>query len=159
MSIAMVSPYERGRRMLNKSLYGEKNYNSYRNTVYHLQKKGSIKVIKKDGQKFLKLTGKGQLEVLLAKAKIPKISKWDGKWRIIIFDIPENAKNQRDRLRYLLRANNYKKLQASVYINPYALNREAVSYLRETGLINYIRIIKVEEMDNDEDLKKKFNLS
>jgi hypothetical protein len=50
-------------------------------------------------------------------------------------------------------------LQDSVYANPYPLNREAVKYLEETGLSEYIRIIKVEEMDNDRDLKKKFGLT
>ncbi len=45
-----------------------------------------------------------------------------------------------------------------MFINPYSLNREAVSYLKESGLMDYIRILKVEEMDNDLDLQKKFKL-
>jgi CRISPR-associated endonuclease Cas2 len=153
MPMIMVSPYQRGRRLL----YGN-NYNSYRNTVYNLQKRGSIKIISKEGKKFLQLTKKGKLEVLLAKARMPLIEKWDGKWRLIMFDIPEDAKQHRDRLRDLLKRNNFYKLQESVYINPQPLNREAIRYLQETELIRYIRILKVEEMDNDIFLKKKFGL-
>jgi len=149
----LASRYQKGRRLL----YGN-NYNTYRNTVYNLKKRGSVQVISKNGKKFLKLTKKGQLEILLAKAVMPAQGKWDGKWRMLIFDIPEAVKPQRNKLRWLLKKNNFKKLQASVYINPYPLNREAVTYLQESGLNAYIRIIKVEEMDNDKDLRKKFNL-
>ena len=44
-------------------------------------------------------------------------------------------------------------MQASVFVSPDALNREAVKFLKQTGLIRYIRIIKAEEMDDDGDLK------
>lgn len=150
----LASPYQKSRWLR----YG-KNYNSYRNTVYNLRKRGSIQLISKDGKKFLKLTKKGQLEILLAKAILPVAGKWDGKWRMIIFDIPESAKPHRNRLRWLLKKNNFRKLQASVYVSPNPLNREAIEYLRQSGLSAYIRIIKVEEMDNDEDLKKKFSIA
>jgi phenylacetic acid degradation operon negative regulatory protein len=151
--LMMLSPYE----LRDRFLFG-KNYNSYRNIVYNLQKRGSIKVTEKNGRKFLQLTKKGRLEILLAKAKMPVTKKWDGKWRMIVFDIPEWAKPQRNQLRGLLKKNNFYRLQDSVYVNPYPLNREAIKYLSETGLSEYIRIIKVEEMDNDKDLKKKFGL-
>jgi phenylacetic acid degradation operon negative regulatory protein len=153
LKFIFTSPYQ----WRHRALYG-RSYSSYKNTVYNLKKRGVVDIISKDGKRFLKLTKKGELEVLLAKARLPIGGNWDGKWRIIIFDIPEDAKLLRDQLRGLLKRNNFKKLQASVYINPYPLNREAVSYLKQTGLLEYIRIIKVEEMDEDRDLKKKFSL-
>jgi phenylacetic acid degradation operon negative regulatory protein len=104
------------------------------------------------------LTKKGELEALLAKAYLPVKQPWDGKWRMVMFDILEESKKQRHKLRVLLKAGNFKKLQGSVYINPYPLNREAVDYLKMSGLIKYVRIIKVEEMDDDKDLCKMFNL-
>ena len=153
ISFLLISPYQ----WRSRALYG-RGYGSYKNSVYNLSRRGAIEIIDKNGKRFLKLTRKGELEVLLAKAKMPKQEKWDGKWRMFIFDIPESAKVQRNQLRSLLKKNNFKKLQASVYVNPYPLNREAVIYLKQTGLMDYIRIIKVEEMDNDKDLKKKFGL-
>jgi phenylacetic acid degradation operon negative regulatory protein len=134
------------------------SYNSYKSSVYNLRRSGVIDIISKDGKKLLKLTKKGQLKVLLAKAQLPEQGKWDGKWRIILFDIPEGARLQRDQFRGLLKRNNFKKLQASVYASPYPLNREAIEYLRQTRLMAYIRIIKAEEIDDDRDLKKKFSL-
>ncbi len=157
LSIFFASPYEWSRR-LQHAQYGE-SYSSYRGTIYQIKKRGLIRIVEKNGRKFLKLTKKGQLEVLLARARMPVAGKkWDGTWRLIMFDIPEAAKPQRNQLRDLLKKNNFKKFQHSVYINPYPLNREAVKYLQKTHLIDFIRIIKVEEMDNDKDLKKKFKL-
>ena len=75
------------------------------------------------------------------------------------FDIPEDARDKRDSLRSLLKKLGFVKLQASVFINPYPLNREALAYLRQSDLMGYIRIIKVEEMDSDLDLKKKFGFA
>ncbi|MEK7161155.1 MAG: CRISPR-associated endonuclease Cas2, partial [Patescibacteria group bacterium] len=83
---------------------------------------------------------------------------WDGQWRMVIFDIPEDFREKRDLLRSLLKRNQFIKLQASVFISPYALNREAIEYLNISGLKRYIRIIKIDEIDSDEDLKKRFNL-
>jgi DNA-binding transcriptional regulator PaaX len=126
--------------------------------AYRLQQRGWIKWVSKDGQKFLKLTKKGQIEALLAKARMPKPQKWDGKWRLVVFDIPEDAADKRVLLRSLLIKSGFIKLQASVYISPYPINREAIQYLEETKLIEYIRIGRLEELDNDKDLKRKFNL-
>ena len=89
---------------------------------------------------------------------MPVKIKWDGKWRMVIFDIPEEASNERDQLRRLLLLNNFCKLQASVYISPHPINREAIDYLKETGLIKYIRFARIDELDDDKDLKKKFDL-
>ncbi len=152
-----MSPFMTSGNFKRKFLYNMP-YNNYRKTVYYLVQKGLIKFKEDAGSRFTILTSKGQLEALLERAKLPVAEKWDGKWRLIIFDIPEDTKAERNKLRRLLKINNFFKLQASVYINPYPLNREAIKYLQETKLIEYIRIIKVEEMDDDKALKKHFGL-
>lgn len=130
----------------------------YSSMLWSLRKRGVVKILSKNGQKFLQITSKGHLEALLSKAGISKPLKWDGKWRLFMFDIPEDYKLKRDKIRRLLKKNNFYKLQASVFISPYPLNREAIQYLKETGLISFIRILRVDEMDSDVELKKKFGL-
>lgn len=152
----VIAPWISYREMTKAIRYGRRN--TFDVAVHRLYQKGWIKFVDKEGERFLKLTKNGQIEALLSKAKIPKKQAWDGKWRIIVFDIPESAKEKRNLLRTLLKRNNFKRLQNSVYINPYPLNREAIRYLKETKLTDFIRIFKVEEMDEDTDLKKKFNL-
>jgi hypothetical protein len=38
------------------------------------------------------------------------------------------------------------------------MNREAIGYLKEAKLMDYIRILRVDEIDDDSDIKQKFNL-
>lgn len=154
-SVFLASKHEWKKRMWGRT-WG--SYSSYKGTIYQLKRRGAVEFVEKDGRRYLKLTPKGELEVLLAKASVKILKVWDGKWRVLIFDIPEEAKLQRDQFRGLLKKNNFKKLQQSVYVSPYPFNREAIIYLKDTGLDKFIRVLKVEEMDNDADLKKKFNL-
>ncbi|MCL5666647.1 MAG: hypothetical protein M1383_02655 [Patescibacteria group bacterium] len=139
-----------------EQLYGSRK--KFQNTVSSLKRQGFIKMIRKRDEKFIKLTSKGELELLIQKAGVKKIDKWDGKWRLLIFDIPEKAREKRDLLRGLLKRNNFAKLQASVFVSPYPLNREAVTYIKTVGLVDYIRLLKVEEINDDQNLKKHFGL-
>ncbi len=152
----LISPYGVGyklamkQRCLSRREFGQ--------AVFRLNKRGLISIFSKNNERFIKLTQKGQLEVLLSKAKIERQNVWDRKWRLFIFDIPEESKDKRNTLRSLLKKNDFCKLQASVYISPYPLNREAINYLNSSGLREYIRILKVDEIDDDKDLLRIFNL-
>lgn len=136
------------------------SYGEFKNMVYHLRRQKWVEIVKKNNERFIKLTRHGEIEALLAKARLPsaKGGRWDGKWRIVMFDIPQESSPKRDLLRRLLKENGFLKLQGSVFISPSPLNREALTYLRESELINYVRIIKAEEIDDDSDLRKRFQL-
>lgn len=156
-------PFEHKTAYVRRAIFGQgrKDYKTYWKIFNYLQEKGWVKVYKKEKAEteFVRLTKQGQLQALLIKAKINKPQKWDGKWRLIVYDIPEDSKEQRHFFRKLLKQNGFYKLQASVFINPYPLNREALSYLRQTGLDKYIRIARIDDLDNDESLKKYFGLN
>ncbi|MDR3642907.1 MAG: hypothetical protein P4L74_04750 [Candidatus Doudnabacteria bacterium] len=130
----------------------------YRDCLKGLRRRGVIEIVKKRQREFAKLTKKGSLKILLEKAEIKTVQPWDGKWRLAIFDIPERFNNSRDNFRHLLKQNGFVKLQASVFISPYPISRAALTYLKEVGLDHFVRILKIEELDNDSALKKKFGL-
>ena len=139
-----------------------KSYEKYRQTAYYLKRQGYLNIGRNsNGSVLLQLTKKGSLELLVAKTKLINNSgqHWDHRWRLILFDIPELAHEKRDQLRRLLLAEGFRMLQASVYISPYPLNRLAVNHLKSTGLIKYIRIGRLEELDDDSDLRKQFHLA
>ena len=79
------TPYAHARRLLHYD--PDRVYRG----VHYLKKQGYIEVAFKQGEKFIKLTKKGQLKVLLEKASIDKTEKWDGKWRLIILISRKNA--------------------------------------------------------------------
>ena len=127
--------------------------------VYKYKSKGWIQYEYKEGKRLIKLTKKGQLEALLLKMKFPhKQKSWDEKWRLVIFDIPEHAHLVRDSLRALLKQAEFKALQASVYISPYPLSQEGIEYLKKSKLIKYIRILRVDNVDNPKDLYRSFKI-
>ena len=64
--------------------------------------------------------GEGQLRALeLNRYDIPKPRRWDKKWRVLIFDIPEKQRALRNRIRDTLRAIGFEQLQGSVWGYPY----------------------------------------
>jgi len=71
----------------------------------------------------LQLTAKGKQHAeflfnnIVMAAKKPK--RWDGRWRIVMFDVWERRRAVRDRLRYLLQKIGFVKLQNSVWTYPY----------------------------------------
>lgn len=158
LAIGEVVTYGLGTpRSIQKAWQGQNN--SIRTILYQLHKRGLIQIKKKPSKKLISLTTIGKIEALFLKARLThQQKKWDGKWRMIIFDIPEVAKKHRNQLRGLLLRHGFVKLQISVYISPYPLHQDAVAYLQESKLIKHIRIAKIEKMDNDTDLKKHFNL-
>ena len=155
LSSEFFNPYQFSKALRQGRLPKTKSLAS---AIYRLQKSGLIEFIEKGDERIYKLTKTGTMEALFAKAKLPKELSWDGKWRLMVFDIPEKARQYRSKLRQLLRKNNFKKFQASVYISPYALNMEAILYLQESGLSKYIRILRIDQADNEVELKKMFNL-
>jgi len=130
----------------------------YYDAAYRLKKRGLVEISNKKNERFIKLTAEGQLAFLLSKAKIKEPQTWDGKWRIVMFDIPESAHEKRDQIRYLLKKMGFKKLQASVFVSPHPLNYSAVDFLKRSKLIGYIRILRVEQIDDDSELKKIFKV-
>ncbi|MDO8590956.1 MAG: hypothetical protein Q7R65_03180 [bacterium] len=111
---------------------------------------------------FLKLTAKG--EALLARLelkdyKIKKPKRWDGKWRVLIFDIPETRKTQREKVRCTLVSIGFLRLQDSVWIYPYDCE-ELITLLKADFEIgkNLLYMI-VEALEHDADIKKQFGIA
>lgn len=130
-------------------------------TVKRMRDRGWIEESEKQGKKFLCLTKKGKLQDLMYKLRESEKSdkkKWDGKWRLAIFDIPEKGRRERVRIRGFLLSMGFCCLQKSVYIYPYELSGESVEYLKISGLDRFIRFLRVDQMDDENELRKFFGL-
>ena len=88
--------------------------------------------------------------------EIPK--KWDKKWRIAIFDIPEKKKQAREALRRELKKLGFLELQKSVWCFPYDCN-DAINFIAELFEIREnVRLLEVFKISHDADLKLRFGL-
>ena len=132
----------------------------YNHAIVYLEKRKQIKVFEKNDKIFLKLTRKGKVRVLMQNLRRDFQAKpdWDGKWRLIMWDIPERSSKERDKIRRLVKNLDFYKLQHSVFITPHPLPKSAVGFLRESKLLNYIRFLKVDRFENDKFLKRHFKL-
>ena len=74
----------------------------------------------KDGYYQLTLEGEKILRKWeLADYKLTRPKKWDGKWRMVIFDIPEKKKKIRKQVSGLFKQAGLYRLQDSVWVYPY----------------------------------------
>lgn len=111
-----------------------------------------------DGTFSLILTEKGKQKVLrydLEKMRI-KSMPWDGKWRTVLFDIPERQKPARDALRNKLKRLGFFEFQKSVFVHPFDCGEE-IDFLAEFFQIKpYVRYGIMEKIDNELYLRRHF---
>lgn len=133
------------------------------NSLDHLKRKKLIEYItEKNGKTIVKITQKGQLvlrtfDIELMKIKKPK--KWDGKWRLVMFDIPIRFTKGREALRYHLKELGFYQFQKSAWIYPYPCEEEIIFITDFHGVKNFTEILLVEEILEHSKIKKYFQLS
>ena len=90
---------------------------------------------------------------------IPPMNKWDRKWRIVMFDVPEKHKKARDALSRSLKNMGFEQLQKSVFVHPFECSKEIIFVAEFFNVRPYIRHVLADHIDNEAMLKKKFNLA
>jgi len=104
---------------LDKKLY--KRTFSVNRSIGRLIDRDLIRFVEGHHKKFIVLTDKGKqyLSDTINKKDILKKKKWDKKWRMVIFDIREDKKVLRNKLRSTLVSIGFYKLQHSVWVYPH----------------------------------------
>lgn len=132
-----------------------------RRNIKNLKRKGLVSFFEEDGETIVKITDKGKTEVLkfnLDKIAIKRPDSWDRKWRIIIFDIPEEKKEAREILRKKLKELEFYQFQESVFIFPFPCEKE-IKFLREIFEVpDEVKIILAQKVENEEELRKMYGL-
>lgn len=143
--------------------FKKKTDSAYTNHVlYRLKNRGLISY-KGDGkQKYVCITPKGKTYFNAHRARLlHRLSnrKWDGYWRIVMFDIPEIQKKKRDLLRRELSTIGFKKLQGSVWVSPDECE-EYIKLLKSDQHIGKNLIyLKTKDIEYGSTLKKYFKIS
>lgn len=115
-----------------------------------------------DGTTTVRITKAGLTRALtyeLDTMRIVKPKRWDKRWRVVIFDVPEKYKELRNAFRVRLRQLGLHQLQESVYVLPYPCFNE-VEFLRELyGVAFTTKYLLVEKLEDDSSLRVHFGLS
>ena len=116
-------------------------------------------LLKFDNGYSLTLKGKEILERWRrADFRLKKPKKWDKKWRIIIFDIPEKKRVIRDEIRQIFTEAGFQRLQDSVWVYPYDCE-DIIGLLKmDYGVGTNILYIIADQIENDKHLRMDFDL-
>ena len=147
-----------------KIFKGSKKYSKtqIRSAVNSIKSQKLIEyIIDKNGKTVVKITKKGKTKLRafsIDLMEIKKPKKWDGKWRLAMFDIPMRFTKGREALRYHLKDLNFFQFQKSAWIYPYPCEDEIIFIADFFGVGKYVEILTVESILREERIKKYFSL-
>jgi DNA-binding transcriptional regulator PaaX len=129
--------------------------------ISYLKGRRLVSIAEKDGQQILTLSESGKKRLLqfdLDKITIKNPRKWDGYWRLVLFDIPEKQKIGREALRSKLKQLGFYQLQKSCFIHPFDC-KSAIDFISEIFEVSrYVNFILVKEIEGASQLVKYFGL-
>lgn len=135
----------KGRR---KPLYF--NRRLFSQQIKRLQKRELIQVREEGGQTLIVLSDNGKKKILkynFDDLQIERPEHWDGKWRMVIFDIPEEKKREREMFRSRIKELGFYRLQDSVFVFPFPCEKE-IEFMREyLGIGEHVLFLTFRELE------------
>lgn len=132
-----------------------KRYNvSYlQRTLRRLAAQKHVEVVDTNGASIVRLTKLGKRKILkysLDTIQVDKPDRWDGKWRLVMYDVPSSRRELSELLRQALRNLGFYKIQESVYIYPFPCF-DQIEFLREYyalgDIVQYMLVDRIEHDD------------
>ncbi len=118
---------------------------SFAQALRRLREKGLIELID-EKEILVKLTDEGRAKALWEKVSQLSVI-WDGKWRIVAFDIPETHYLTRDLFRRRLKDFQFKQLQKSVWISKLNCTDLFRKYISELGISKWVSVLEADNVD------------
>ncbi|MEY4747009.1 MAG: hypothetical protein RLZZ416_58 [Candidatus Parcubacteria bacterium] len=132
-----------------------------RTTVGRLAQKGLVRYIERNGVRCVELTKKGERRLAIARAAfsgdVPR-KRWDGRHRLVMFDVPQYRRGVRDRLRRVMRECGFLRVQDSVWLYPYDCEELLTLIKAELRVGKDVLYAVVESLENDGWIKNHFGL-
>ncbi len=150
-----------------KTLKEVKNLNieeeKIRKSLESLERKEIIEVEEKGNEVFVRLKDKNNSTVIKYSIKAlldfkKKEKKWNRKWFLVFFDVPETQRNKRNYLRKYLLDIGFYRYQQSIYIFPYECEKEITLIKKIVEGAKYIKYIIAEKIEDERAIKTYFKL-
>ena len=126
-----------------------------------LEKKKWVRIYHKDGKDIIEITEAGKKKVLeydLDEMKLKVPQKWDGWWRMVMFDIPQTKRRARDAISSKIKELGMYPIQKSVFVSPYPCKDE-IDFIGEFfNARKNIIYIRAKEIEGVGKLKRHFNI-
>lgn len=127
--------------------YGDPDFlkkSSLAKAIKRLRESGLIEFV--DDQKLaIRITQKGKDQAIWTKLNIED-AKWDGKWRVVIFDIPEKRRTARDLLRSKLKEWGFVHWQQSVWASKKNCTKQLRQFISYVGIQDWVKVLEATDI-------------
>ncbi|MFB4158244.1 phenylacetic acid degradation operon negative regulatory protein PaaX [Geomicrobium sp. JSM 1781026] len=140
------------------------NAQAVRAAISRMQKQGWVQAEKRGNRSFYSLTTQGQKRMREAGKRIfnDVEKEWDGRWRMLIYSIPEDQRKLRDELRKELGWSGFGSLTHSCWLTPHRLEDQVQQLSKRYGIAEYIHFFTGDHQTperNDELVEKCWDLA
>ncbi len=111
---------------------------------------GLIEELETPNSSFVRITPEGRHKLRSLKLSSPTSlvsTSWDGYWRMVMLDLPESRKSERNSLRYILKKAGFVMLKNSVWVSPFPLEHLFMNIKKDMGLTTEITILVTQFVD------------
>lgn len=131
-----------------------------RSIMRYLQRQDLITIRETNDGYLVTITKKGKTRhtrFQFENLRVPAANNWDGKWRIVMFDIPEKYTVARRALTHKLKDAGFRLLQKSAWVHPFDC-REQVELIKYVypEVASYVVFVETDSIDNHNQLVKDF---
>lgn len=112
--------------------------------IKRLREGGLIELVS-DAKLAYRLTDKGREKAVLA-SLLQDGEKWDGKWRLVIFDVPEKRRQARDLLRSKLKQWGFMHFQQSVWGTKKNCAKALRDFIKSVGIENWVMVVETDNL-------------
>ncbi len=133
----------------------------YSRAVKSLERQGYVAIRRTGRDERIHITPEGRMAFELYRARhldTARPKKWDGKWRVIIFDIDRKRSFLRNRLRNTLQGVGFVYVQHSVWAFPYPCEWLVQLIKVDCEVGTEVLFLTVEALEGDERLRQHFRL-
>lgn len=143
-----LSPDVCNKRKITQAFSGLRRYKFVRHTKEH---KKNIYSLTPKGEARLR-------DIVIDEIEIKNLKNWDGKWRLVMYDLPIRFKKARNAFRWKLKDLGFYQFQKSVWVYPYPCKEEILFVTDFFGVRKHIEILEVTKILDDRKLKAHFGL-
>lgn len=137
--IEQISSQSNSKYAINRSIKG-------------LEEAGLIEQISSSQTDYARLTKEGKKKAHSIKLEGDNAiinTSWDGYWRIILLDLPEERKSEREALRYLLKKAGFICVKNSVWVSMYPFEHLFTNIKKDLGLTTEMMILVTDKVDEE----------
>ena len=149
-------------KVLSMTSIGKRLNERVLSALTRLARNGLIAFEERGTKRYARITEKGRAALQLQQQQMllqtTRKRRWDRRYRLVIFDIAEAKRTIRIRLREMMRAAGFLRLQDSVWVYPYDCEDFVALLKADLRLGREMLYIIAEKIENDGWLRQEFNL-